>query len=194
MFEIEEAEESLVDAFARSATAFPDRAALISDTWSPSYRELADVSDRVATFLTAHDSGRSTRVAVLMEHDGAQDRLAKCDSEQARAKQHKAGRGYREESTGHEVMIAHGTPAARECWSLSHSSQMSLRPLSLSEIKSEHIGGVIRQELALAECARRSEQLVVPARPCSEIDVSERRCNTACMKGVRDAGAARRTR
>jgi hypothetical protein len=34
----------------------------------------------------------------------------------------------------------------------------------------------------------------VPARPCSEIDVSERRCNTACMKGVRDAGAARRTR
>src|ERR1700687_3351730 len=70
----------------------------------------------------------------------------------------------------------------------------SILRLSLSEIKSEHIGGVIRQELALAECARRFEQLVVPARPCSEIDVSERRCNTACMKGVRDAGAARRTR
>jgi hypothetical protein len=37
---------------------------------------------------------------------GAQDRLAKCASEQARAKQHKAGRGYRKESIGHEVMIA----------------------------------------------------------------------------------------
>ena len=35
------------------------------------------------------------------------DRLAKCDSEQARAEQHKAGRGYYEESIGHEVMIAH---------------------------------------------------------------------------------------
>src|SRR5712664_648650 len=41
------------------------------------------------------------------------DRLAKCDSEQARAEQHKAGCGYCEESIGHEVMIAHGTPAAR---------------------------------------------------------------------------------
>jgi len=41
------------------------------------------------------------------------DRLAKCDSEQARAEQHKAGCGYCEESIGHEVMIAHGTPAVR---------------------------------------------------------------------------------
>jgi hypothetical protein len=40
------------------------------------------------------------------------DRLAKCDGEQARAEQHKAGCGYREESIGHEVMM-HGTPAAR---------------------------------------------------------------------------------
>ncbi len=36
------------------------------------------------------------------------DRLAKCDSEQARAKEHKAGCDYRWESIGHEVMIAHG--------------------------------------------------------------------------------------
>jgi hypothetical protein len=43
------------------------------------------------------------------------DRLAKCDSEQARAEQHKAGCGYYEESIGHEVMIAHGTPAAWSC-------------------------------------------------------------------------------
>ena len=41
------------------------------------------------------------------------DRLAKCDSEPARAKQHKAGCDYRWESIGHEVMIAHHTPAAR---------------------------------------------------------------------------------
>ena len=38
------------------------------------------------------------------------DRLAKRDCEQARAKQHKAGCGYREKYIGHEVMIAHGTP------------------------------------------------------------------------------------
>jgi len=38
------------------------------------------------------------------------DRLAKCESEQARAEQHKAGCGYCEEAIGHEVMIAHGTP------------------------------------------------------------------------------------
>jgi hypothetical protein len=36
------------------------------------------------------------------------DGLAKCDSEQARAKQHKAGCDYCQESIGHEVMIAHG--------------------------------------------------------------------------------------
>ena len=36
------------------------------------------------------------------------DKLAKCDGEQARAEQHKAGCGYREEAIGHEVTIAHG--------------------------------------------------------------------------------------
>jgi hypothetical protein len=36
-------------------------------------------------------------------------KLAKCDSEQARAKQQKASCGYREESFGHEVMITHAT-------------------------------------------------------------------------------------
>jgi hypothetical protein len=34
--------------------------------------------------------------------------LRKCYSEQARAEQHKAGCGYREEPIGPEVMIAHG--------------------------------------------------------------------------------------
>jgi amino acid adenylation domain-containing protein len=69
MLEIAEAEESLIDAFARSTAAFPDRVALISDAWSPSYRQLADVSDRVATSLRAHDPERGSRVAVLLDHD-----------------------------------------------------------------------------------------------------------------------------
>jgi hypothetical protein len=36
---------------------------------------------------------------------------AECENEQARAKQHKARRGYREESIGHKVIMAHGSPA-----------------------------------------------------------------------------------
>jgi hypothetical protein len=36
--------------------------------------------------------------------------LAKGDSEQAGAQQHKAGRGQGEEAVGHEVMIAHVAP------------------------------------------------------------------------------------
>src|SRR5450759_1105195 len=66
--------------------------------------------------------------------------------------------------------------------------------LSLSKIKCEHTGGVIRQELASVECARWPERLVVPARPCLEIDVSGRHYNTACTREAHGAGAARRTR
>jgi hypothetical protein len=39
------------------------------------------------------------------------DRSAKCESKQARAKQHKARRSYREESIGHEVIMTHSSPA-----------------------------------------------------------------------------------
>ena len=52
-----------------------------------------------------------------------------------------------------------------------------LRQVSLSEIKSEHIDGAIRRELALEERARRPEWRAMPARPCSKRDVSERCCN-----------------
>jgi hypothetical protein len=38
-------------------------------------------------------------------------RSAKCESQQARAKQHQARRGYREESIGHEVIMMHRSPA-----------------------------------------------------------------------------------
>jgi hypothetical protein len=51
-----------------------------------------------------------------MRRKGGRVRLGS-DREQPRAKQHKAGCGYREESIGHEVIITHGAPAARECWS-----------------------------------------------------------------------------
>jgi uncharacterized low-complexity protein len=52
----------------------------------------------------------SRRCAHPKRDEGAPGQLAKCDSEQARAEQHKAGYGYCEESVGHEVMITHGTP------------------------------------------------------------------------------------
>jgi hypothetical protein len=42
------------------------------------------------------------------------DKLAECESEQARAKQQDAGCGYREKSAGHEVMMMHGTPSTPE--------------------------------------------------------------------------------
>jgi hypothetical protein len=41
-------------------------------------------------------------------------RLAECESEQAGIQQHEAGRSWREESVGHEVMITHRTPAATD--------------------------------------------------------------------------------
>ena len=37
--------------------------------------------------------------------------LAERDSQQTGAQQHEAGRGQREESLGHKVMISHDTPA-----------------------------------------------------------------------------------
>src|SRR5229473_4365874 len=40
------------------------------------------------------------------------DRSAKCERKQARAKQHKARRGYCKESIGHEVIMTHRSPAA----------------------------------------------------------------------------------
>jgi hypothetical protein len=40
------------------------------------------------------------------------DRSAKCKNDQARAKQHKACSGYREESIGHEVIMTHSSPTA----------------------------------------------------------------------------------
>ena len=49
------------------------------------------------------------------------------------------------------------------------------RPLCLSEIKSEHIDGAIRQELASAECVRRPEWSAGLAHLSSGIDACVRR-------------------
>jgi Glutathione S-transferase, N-terminal domain len=66
--------------------------------------------------------------------------------------------------------------------------------LSLSGIKSEHTDGVVRRELASAECVRRPERPAVSAHPSSGIDECEPRCNTAYKKGVSGAGVAHRIR
>ena len=44
----------------------------------------------------------------------------KRNSEQARAKQHKAGCGYREEPTGHEVVVKHDRAPLTKLWNDSH--------------------------------------------------------------------------
>src|SRR6202521_4994982 len=69
----------------------------------------------------------------------ARARLAQCDSEQARAKHHKAGCSYREESIAHEVAIAHATPpAAGECWSPTRTERLSLRTVKRISSDSEN--------------------------------------------------------
>ena len=78
-------------------------------------------------------------------------------------------------------------------WALSHFSR-TLEELCLSEIKSEHIEGVNRQELVSAECVQPPERPVGLAHLSSGIDACVRRCNSACRSGAGDADVARRTR
>jgi hypothetical protein len=62
--------------------------------------------------------------------------LAKRDSEQARAKQHKAGCGYREESFGYEIFVTHDAPAERDAGpnllKLSESFFLQHRPRTIT--------------------------------------------------------------
>ncbi|WOJ89978.1 hypothetical protein RZS28_01290 [Methylocapsa polymorpha] len=62
------------------------------------------------------------------------------------------------------------------------------------EIKSEHRDGVIRRELAPAECGQQADGLAALARPYLQTDVCERYCNAACTKEGCGAGAVRRIR
>jgi hypothetical protein len=41
-------------------------------------------------------------------------RLAESEGEQARAKQHKTGCGYRKEAFGYKIIVTHGAPANRD--------------------------------------------------------------------------------
>ena len=72
-----------------------------------------------------------------------------------------------------------------------YRSQHELIGVSLSEIISEHIDGVIRRELALGECSRWPEWREIPAHLCSETDVCERRCNIPYTRGVCGADIVR---
>src|SRR5256884_4895388 len=67
------------------------------------------------------------------------------------------------------------------------------RCLSLSKIKSEHIGGVARRELGDKECVRPVRLRARPARPSPRIDGCVPHYNTSSKTAVRDGGAALRT-
>ena len=66
--------------------------------------------------------------------------------------------------------------------------------MTLSEIKSEHSYGVVRRELAPAECAQQPERPAALAHLCSETRVCERRYNTAWKREECRAGVVRRRR
>ena len=66
------------------------------------------------------------------ERRGRRARLAKCDSEQASAKQDETGNGHSEETVRSEF-FTHGTPPiARECWLPSRLSRAPARTERLS--------------------------------------------------------------
>src|ERR1700716_2486445 len=65
--------------------------------------------------------------------------------------------------------------------------------LSLSQIKSEHIGGVARRELGDKECFRPVRRRARPARPSPRIDACVPHYNISGKTAVRDGGAALRT-
>jgi hypothetical protein len=72
--------------------------------------------------------------------------LAKRHSEQARAKQHKAGCGYREESFGYEIIVTHDAPADRDAGpnllKLSESLFLQNRPrtIALKSVRKKNAG------------------------------------------------------
>jgi hypothetical protein len=72
--------------------------------------------------------------------------LAKRHSEQARAKQHKAGCGYREEAFGYEIIVTHDAPADRNAGpnllKLSESFLLQHRPrtITLKSVREKNAG------------------------------------------------------
>ena len=78
----------------------------------------------------------------------------------------------------------------------SFGDELNLAPrrrLSLSQIKSEHIGGVARRELGDKECFRPVRRRARPARPSPRIDACVPHYNISGKTAVRNGGAALRT-
>jgi hypothetical protein len=73
-------------------------------------------------------------------------RLAESEREQARAKQHKTGCGYREEAFGDEIIVTHDAPAACDAGpnllKLSESSPLQHRPRTIAfiSVREENAG------------------------------------------------------
>jgi hypothetical protein len=73
-------------------------------------------------------------------------RLAQGEREQARAKQHKAGCGYRKESFSYEIFITHDAPADRDTGpnllKLSESFFLQNRPrtITLKSVREKNAG------------------------------------------------------
>jgi hypothetical protein len=71
---------------------------------------------------------------------------AECEREQARAKQHQAGCGYREELFGYEIVVTHDAPADRDVGpnllKLSESFPLQQRPrtIALISVRKENAG------------------------------------------------------
>jgi hypothetical protein len=84
--------------------------------------------------------------------------LSEGDSQQARAKQHKAGCGYREKSFGYEIVVTHDAPADRDVGpnllKFSESFPLQHRPRTIAFIS-------VRNENAGADEAEK---------PCNHLD------------------------
>ena len=71
---------------------------------------------------------------------------------------------------------------------------IAISPLCLSEIKSGHIDGVGRRELASLRCTRRHGQIAWLAHPCSRKGVFGFYCSSSRNTTTNGADVARRTR
>src|SRR5882757_11189820 len=69
----------------------------------------------------------------------------------------------------------------------------TLKRLSLSQIKSEHIGGVARRKLGDKECFRLIRRRARPARPSPRIDACVPHYNISGKTSAHVGGAALRT-
>jgi hypothetical protein len=80
----------------------------------------------------------STRSARPGQFGSGAPGLAESEREQARAKQHEAGCGYREESFGYEIVVTHDAPADRDVGpnllKLSESFPLQHRPRTIALI------------------------------------------------------------